>query len=406
MSPADPRYNDAKKNSKEYTAKVASPIVNGDARLNIGDNSFTASASIDVAEVPFVTVNSIGLADNTVTVGTDEGDYIISRLGQWAQAFYDELCGAYNKAVLRAFFVSGAPVCAAKGDYSFTEKTSVNGKGPVHVYDNCVVALPPNSDARRIPLCFATGTEKGTYEFTLKLDVGSYKFLKLGYETASFADAVEKGIRGLHEKAVSALRDIDPSLTVSQASQLSKLMPEGVAAQIGKIASIAPSFVKALESNLSQTRAADGYKTFKEMCDPSKIWVGFKKNDSREEPADGESEVNKDPYIFWMIAPSPDGQFAAVEFGIANAATFVYRTKGDVISFATQLNRALEAIGFRREVIRLTDEELMKPENVDYHMASKRSASLQFIRKNFVTRIIHSSPEAWKRKLTETWNGK
>jgi hypothetical protein len=106
-----------------------------------------------------------------------------------------------------------------------------------------------------------------------------------------------------------------------------------------------------------------------------------------------------------MIAPSPDGQYAAVEFAEADSATFVYRTGGNFTAFARQINRALEAIDWRREVIRLTDAELRKPENADCYMAAKRTAALQFVRANFAGRVIHSSPEAWKRKLTEMWSG-
>jgi hypothetical protein len=79
---------------------------------------------------------------------------------------------------------------------------------------------------------------------------------------------------------------------------------------------------------------------------------------------------------------------------------------GDFEAFARQLNRALEAIAWGREVIRLTDDELRKPENADYYMAAKRTAALQFVRANFAGRVIHSSPEAWKKKLTEMWSAK
>ncbi len=112
-----------------------------------------------------------------------------------------------------------------------------------------------------------------------------------------------------------------------------------------------------------------------------------------------------DPYLLWLIAPSPDGNHAAVEFAEADAATFVYKTNGDFDSFAKSLNRALEAISFKREVIRLSDSELLKPENADYLMADERTAALRYIRKHFTGRIIHSSAEAWKRKLLELWNG-
>jgi hypothetical protein len=314
------------------------------------------------------------------------------------------------------------------------------------VYENCVVALPHDLSARRVPLCFTGGIDKGDYALTLKLLTGeSYTFAKLGYDTAQFADAVEKQIRALREKSLAAIKELDTSLTAAQASQLAKIMPEGAAAPMGQLAEIAPSFAAALESKLAETRAADSYKAFKELCDPARIWVGFKKNDTADSAgglpdmgggigsmlggltggnpmealggivggtatADGEEPEAPppDPYLLWLIVLSPDGQYAAVEFAVQpgeSAATFVYQTCGDFTLFAARLNRALEAISFKREVIRMTDAELRKPENADYYMATKRTASLQFIRANFAGRVIHSSPEAWKRKLTELWSG-
>lgn len=59
----------------------------------------------------------------------------------------------------------------------------------------------------------------------------------------------------------------------------------------------------------------------------------------------------------------------------------------------------MEAINFKREVIRLSEEELHKREYEDYVMAVKRNISLQFIRKHFGGRVIHSSPEKWKQEL-------
>ncbi|MCL2149306.1 MAG: hypothetical protein FWH47_08230, partial [Methanomassiliicoccaceae archaeon] len=150
----------------------------------------------------------------------------------------------------------------------------------------------------------------------------------------------------------------------------------------------------------------DSYGAFKDLCGPGRVWVGLKKNiPGREPAADGEQP---DPYLIWMIAPSPDGRHLAVEFAVKqgeSAATFVYRVEGDVQRSAADLNRALEAIGFRREAIRLTDEELAAPGNEDYLMAAKRTASLRHVRSCFVGRAVHSSPESWRRKLEELWGG-
>jgi len=297
-----------------------------------------------------------------------------------------------------------------------------------------VVVLPTNLGARRVPLCFTSGIDKGDFELTLRLDTGeSYTFAKLGYDTAPFTEAVEKQMHALREKTLAAVREIDPSLSTVQGSQLVKLIPQGASASYGQLAGTAPSFAAALEEKIKDPRAAEGYKAFKEICDPAKILIGFRKNEAYEGEGEGLSALagkdtgalpggsdaggvseggeegeaqDRDPYLLWLIAPSPDGQFAAVEFAEADAATFVYKTGGDFDGFARQLSRALEAIDFKREVIRLSDEELLKPEYADYYMASRRTAALGLIRANFVGRVIHSSPETWKRKLIELWSSR
>jgi hypothetical protein len=425
----------------EYTARADSPFVGGEVKMAVGERALRVSALFDSAEIPFAEMNALALADYAVTVKSDSGDYVFSRMGSWCRPFYDALCGAYGKAALRSLFVSGEPAITAKGEYRYTEGgVTVSGFAPVYVYENSVVALPPDLGARRVPLCFVTGLERGEYELTLTLDTGErYTYAKLGYDTAPFADAAEKQIRALRGKSLAAAKEIDPALTAAQASQIAKLLPEGAAAPLGRLAGIAPSFAAALEAKIAETRAAESYKAFKELCGPARIWVCFRKNEAAGASAaggsmgvlggaagggglggilgalagagaesgaeSGEAEAPIGPYLLWLIAPSPDGRHAAVEFAEADSATFIYSTGGDFDIFARQMNRALEAIAFRREVVRLTDAELRKPENADYYMANKRTAALQFVRANFEGRIIHSSEGAWKRKVAELWGG-
>jgi len=247
----------------------------------------------------------------------------------------------------------------------------------------------------------------------------SYHFSKLGYETAAFVEGVKQQIWNLREESLQEIKEIAPALSAIQASRLAKLMPLGAAAPLGLCEQIAPSFVEALEKKLANTRASESYEVFKDLGERGQIWVGFRKNkviggadDAGEAKAATVIEVDaadseesaQDPFLIWLIAPSPCGQFAAVEFAEADSATFVYRTGGDFEIFAKRLNRALEAINFKREVIRLSDEELRAPENADYYMASKRTAALQFVRENFVGRVIHSGVENWKRKLLELYS--
>ena len=389
----------------QYTAQAASKLVSGETKLTIGGSALTAAGLFDTVEIPYAEINGLSIADYTVAIDSDSGAFAFSRMGNWCQPFYDALLEAYNNAVLRALFIKSSPALTAKGNYHYTENAaSAGGSAPVHVYDNNVTVLPPDLSARRIPLCFVSGMETGDFELTLKLDTGeSYTFAKLGYDTVPFADAVAKQIRSLHEKSLAAVRELDPSLTPAQASQLAKLMPQGAAASFMRIADIAPSFVPALEAKLAETRIAEYYAAMKELCDPSAIYVGFRENADACVNSGQTESCDAEPYLLWLIAPSPDGQYAAVEFAEADAATFIYESRGDFGVFVQQLNRALEAISFKREVIRMTGEELRKSENADYYMADKRTAALQFIRSRFTGRLIHSGVGAWTGKLAQAW---
>ena len=186
-----------KKSHIEYTAQAASSVVNGEVKLKIGKDSFTAAGLFDIAEIPYVSVNSIAIADYIISVKTDEGNYTFSRMGNLAQPFYDTLYGAYSDAMLRAFFIKGNPVATASGDYRFMENDkTVSGKAPVHIYENCVVSLPPSIDTRRIPLCFAIGMDKPDFGFALKLNMGEeYAVTKLGNNTSGFSSELGRVIK-------------------------------------------------------------------------------------------------------------------------------------------------------------------------------------------------------------------
>lgn len=435
----------AKKQRIEYAAVAASPLINGEVTLEIDDGFLSIASLFETFQIAYAEINALENKDYLVAVEADCGRFVFSRLGNRGEPFYNELLKAYNEAVLRSLFIKGAPLLTAHGGYAYSEGSSnANGAARISVFDDCVAVLPPSLSARRVPLRFTAGVEKGDFEYTLRLDSGErYAFSRLGYDTVPFADAVEKRIRALRGETLSAVKEIAPALSAAEASRIAGLMPGGSAAPIGRLKDISASFVSALEGKIEKTRAADSYAAFRELSDPTRICVGFKRNEAESSnsagsafdglpggnplgalggflggnpmealgsmfggaAAEGTQEENDDPFLLWLIAPSPGGEFAAVEFAEENSATYVYRTRGDFDGFARRLNRALEAVGFKRDAIRFTDEELRKPENADYLMASKRTEALRFVRGNFVGRAIHSNAQSWRRRLSELWSG-
>jgi hypothetical protein len=215
---------------------------------------------------------------------------------------------------------------------------------------------------------------------------------------------------------------------------------------MGAVRAVAPALAEAFEEKLAGSRAAETYPAFKGMCDPDEICVGFMEADAGPgadgaPPAgiagvlqggaipdavreSGDPESTSDPYSLWIIAPIAPG-VCAVEFAGAEdaaAATFVYRygkgagaaapggdargagTVAEWDAFRLSLNMALEAIGFKREVIRLTEEEMAQPGHAIHRMAVARCEALRTVRAHFAGRAIHRSMDSWKGQLAELCN--
>ena len=396
---------------EDYTGVMESGFLRGEVTLSIGKTELTAVSAFDTAVVSYADITAIEYRDWAAHLQTDRGPVKLSRMGRNGERFYDDLCAAYNKKVLAALFVAGGPLIETIGEYRAEEGgRAFAGRGVLQVYGNCVCVLPPNEDARRIPLCFLADMRQEGFVLALTLDTGErYSVIRLGRDTDPFEAGITEQLRKMRDKALAVVRQMDPALPAMQAAAIAKCLPEGVAAPLGQLAAIAPSFVKAVERKIGESSATASYAAFRELCDPAQICVGLKKQFARggggeataDAPEGTQEEDLEEELMLWMIAPGKNGRTAAVEFGEADAATFLYRYDCGWDSFRQSLNLALEAIAFRREGIRLRDAELLLPQYDTYKMAARRNAALQFVRGCYAGRVIHASPEKWKRNVAK-----
>lgn len=384
----------ARVNIMEYIVQVASEPISGEAKLVIEENGISMSTLFDAYHIAYADICAFEMRNYTIHMVTETGVFTFIGLGNLYEAFFDKLYVAYNKKVRKALFVEGMPLFHTRGNYQYVEdEKTLQGTALIEIYENCVLILPPNDGARRIPLCFTCRLDKADFGLTLEQDTGErYTFCRLGHSAAAFSECIEKQLHALRENSINAVCEIDGTLNAQQISAIAKIMPGGVAVPMNRLYKIAPSFIKTLESKISQSRVAIEYQVFKENCDSMRICVGMKSHLSDENAEN----------TLWLIAPGKHSNIAAVEFATSEetaAATFLYRTGENWESAWRKLNHAMEAIQFRREVIRLKDEELRQPEYADYAMAVKRNGALKFIRRHFAGRVIHSSPQRWKQEL-------
>ena len=378
----------------EYAGRVASAAISGEAAFRIEDDGVAIVALFDVCHLSYADITAFAVKEHALSILTEQDTFLITRLGNACDAFLAELYAAYNKKVRKALFVRGKPLLETRGEYRYDEGGVITqGNALIEVYENCVLILPPDDGARRIPLCFLHEMDQGDFTLTLTLDTGeSYSLLRLGYDSTPFAECIRQRLRALRENALDAAKALDGSLASSPLSAIAKLMPEGVAVPLHRLHAIAPSFVTALEAKIADSRVAEEYRVFQEVCDPKRICAGMKSGLA------GEDAEN----ILWLIAPGGKPGVAAVELATSEetaAATFLYRGFEEWEDFRRKLNQAMEAVHFKREVIRLTEEELRRSEYADYAMAVRRNRSLRFMRAHFAGRVIHASAEGWKREL-------
>jgi len=197
--------------------------------------------------------------------------------------------------------------------------------------------------------------------------------------------------------------------------------------------------VAVAEDTIAKSRSGEYYEVLKAATAPGRLYLGFLpsasmlRQDAQTAEAGGSSPIDgtgiagllgsmteaktstvtegeeqttsgqaAPTTLFYVVALSADQATAAVEFAVPvteSAATFLYRVDGDPDAFVNRLNRAMEAVDYKRDVISMPDDQLRLPENRRYAMAVRRSPALARIREAFVERLIHNSVDAWKKNL-------
>jgi hypothetical protein len=388
--------------ASEYEGTYRSADLDFEGKITIGEDGVEIVGTFDHDVIMYADMTSFDIQNHAVRIKTDTRFSLISKLGLMCEAFYQELFSAFNKKVLKALFVNSGPVFVTAGEYSYTEGDLVSsGKAVIHLYEDCICILPPSDEGRRVPLCFVKGMNADTTWLEVSMDNGDrYKLIRLGYDLSTFKKALEGQFAALREKTLSMIRSLCSELSSKEALSIAGMIPEGLAAPVRDLYKISDRFLNAMETRIAGSHASDSYGVLKTICDPESICIGMKSELAGENNEEG---------IIWMIAPGNTKGVAAVELAVAEdtaAATFIYRFNTEWDRFRRDLNRAMEAIDFKRRVISLTEEELKKEEFSDYAMAVKRTASLRFIRGCFAGRVIHSTPESWKRDVFEYLDSK
>lgn len=417
----DRKTTDFTRESKiEFRCFVDCPLFSEDATLTVDADGLLFTARFDQFLIPYGEMTGFHWLDGRMEIQAVDGCVAVSGMGQSAQWFYDKLYAAYNEAVLKALLVEGGYNFEAEGEYIAEENGQTRrGQAVIRLYADCLCLLPPSEEARRIPLCFLTAAENDGFTLTLTLSTGErFTLSKLGRELDNLDRLLTAALRTLRELTLAWIKELAPNLSTMQATTAAKLMPLGTAASMEKL-SAAASLKSVLEQKIGESRMAQSYPWLCNLCGGHGLMVGAlpPPPENPEQPAilpvaeathtalenEPEQAEEAEPKpILWMIAPDESRQVAAVELALGNdeaAATYLYRVEGEWAPFAQQIDRALEATGFQRELILLPDEKLHTPEHLAASMLVRRTPALTLLRSCFVGRAIHSSHDRWQRDI-------
>jgi hypothetical protein len=222
-------------------------------------------------------------------------------------------------------------------------------------------------------------------------------------------------VKALSVKTQLSLQELLPIFDSSVISNLAKLMKDGRATRHMDIDAISPEIWTELEKKLAILGVKEEYDYLASLGQSERICIGIKR---------GLMGDLTGVYI-WFLVPifgvdnTQPGNAIAMEAtaveGSGKATYFfkitdpsIYKNfknqeelQAVVDKSLKQINRDLITVNFRREPIYLTDEQLNSTTYVAYRRAVSKVPALQELRRLFIGRVIHSSPEQWKEAVTQ-----
>lgn len=369
-----------------FKAMVASEALTGESHVTVDDEGLF----FDDLFVPYCRVLSIFYEDVTVDITTRDDMFRVDLVGDMAGPFFKALCESFNAKIQKVLLARGRMLLEMRGpDYAYEDRV---GYACVRVFEDAVMLLPPNMDARRIPFVFVSNVKEDADQVIVSLANGErYTFSDLGDDQSTFVRLIREGIQRMQKLFAVSIGKLLPKLNHEQRVLVARVFPEGICFPLVSKAPF-PELVARLEGIFRKRDVGVYYDRMFSLLDENRRAMGFRLPASKRKDAS---------FVLWSLFPSLDGRYAVLEFSYPNerAATYVFDTDGDFDRFLMTFNRAFESAGFNRELLYLSDEELLLPSHTNNRMLLRRTPSLQRIRALYRGRVVHRSPKSWSERL-------
>ena len=405
-----------------FTGDDDQPISQGGCDLLLDAEKLTVlPGSGDPLLIPYRDIIQLLKAAYKININlVSEEKLTISNLGFKFEDFFRTFSNLNNEVILKDLLMNEtihkSGVFADLGYAGADKSEKAMGQCELRIYETGAVIISSEGNFIRIPYNDLARIHVDNYKLILDTDYDdSYVFSKMGKELDVCFKLLNDLIKALSVKTQLSLQELLPVFDSSIIRKIAKLMKDGRAARHMDIDAIYPGIWAVLENKLDEFGVKEEYQYLSSLGQAGRICIGMKRGLMGDLTAE---------YI-WFLVPiynldgTQPGNAIAMEATAMEGngkATYCFKITDPKIyrNFKSeeelqvavdkslkQLNRDLITINFRREPIYLTDAQLKSTTYVAYRRAVSKVPALQELRRLFIGRVIHNSPEQWKEAITQ-----
>ncbi|MFZ5826142.1 MAG: hypothetical protein ACOY94_17740 [Bacillota bacterium] len=338
--------------------------------------------------------------------------YTIYFLGTYYGQFVADLRRKRSAQLVRNLLMLDAePQKEFKGAYSFQApdgRAHADRTCTITLYRSTLVVEPENHDPWNLAYNDITAMrfDPGPYHLDLRLDLGErVTFSMLGSRFSELEQEIRRLTAALRERTARLLGERLTSATGKSLAAVAGVLLQGQAVPRPAVEAAAPGLWPDLEALLFTGENGEvdaerqaGFGHLSHLARPEQVYVGLR------EPF-ASTEENPRP-LFWFIIAYPQHRAMAVEVtNESGYATYLYRIQGPVEQAVRELNRAMIALNFRRDVISASEKEIHSERMARYRVALRKLDRVHRLRSLFLGRVAHTTEAAWRRGVDSLLNG-
>jgi hypothetical protein len=396
----------------------------GPAKATLDGGAFTltteAGATLRIVDRDVDAVREEGR--NVIARLEAGGELALSKAGREHEALVRRLTEFCDRGLIRDLLMEEAEIFTPlEARASFKEQFGVRGSEfgggqglpnsqlptpnselcRIHIFESGLILFLKEGDPIRIPLGIVDGIKDEGLDLTVRLDDGgTWTFSALARSRDPFRTALVKGMNALQTRIEEALKNSFPGLDPATIPAMSRLFKDGRAVFKDEAEATGPGLWGRLEKAWTGSEAADAYAFLAAKAAVSPIAFGIKHGlwgdlggDYLFCLAPGLGEL-----IAWETTPLQPKEDPGETEG---RATYFFQREagGDWRSEVTALALRLLMINFRREPICLAQEQLEDAAHAQTARAVRHLEPLRRLRKQFIGRAIHTTPEGWTKSV-------